>query len=628
MILPSLARGPSIAGATDPPRGPSIAGATDPPRGPSTRLDGGAGPAAPFLLQVGARPAALVTPNLSEAGALLGSDPPRRRARGALTPRSRWSAPAARRCSSREAMVGGGESIDWLATRSSVARIALPRRSGGEVHGTWLRAREAQLAGRLAPAAPRRKRPADAEIHRSCAVGAADARRRPRARSPSSAPGSASSTCRAARAEVRRRRHAARGVLRRFEARGRGDRVGLRDRCRHVVAVHALRPTAPARMPAMPVPVPVGPWPVSSPGAIRVGVRVAVSSLRRLQRRRTPSAARSSRSPRRSPKGSLQGLLVASSSRPGPPVSDAAAPKGAALCRRHREPGRRSARRRQLTSCRSRRRSRRRARASVHGESALVYLAIEIGGGELPASPPTPIRCQVSTSWARARDAEPAPIAHAFARAARRRGSHLPHPDPARRRARRSRWQEFFESDVVAVGLRGDLDGDRRARDRQSKPSSRHELAPPWRSRFADRLEELARRSPRRWSRPAPPARAGIGLRDVRRSRRRPVGRRLPHRSRLRRPPRRCAPRHRDVARHRRARRRRDRVHEVDRPFRHRTDRALRSRYDVPHSRRASEAATTPSPRRASSRRAAIPSTFGSAAKATSSRSKTTPARR
>jgi hypothetical protein len=96
------------------------------------------------------------------------------------------------------------------------------------------------------------------------------------------------------------------------------------------------------------------------------------------------------------------------------------------------------------------------ARALVKGDAALVYLTIEIGGGELRVKAdvyPVP-----GTVWARARDPEPAPSLHAFARApldAEVRTYLTPIPLVAAHvdRARN------FEGDVVALAC-GDFHGD------------------------------------------------------------------------------------------------------------------------------------------------------------------------
>jgi hydroxymethylpyrimidine/phosphomethylpyrimidine kinase len=114
-----------------------------PTRGAS-RLDGGAGPRA--LLDL-ARRAALVTPNLEEAGLLLGSGPP--------APEDAADAAAALvSAGCAAALVKGGhgrgaEAVDWLATPTGVVRIAMPRRRGPEVHGTGC-ALASLIAGRLA----------------------------------------------------------------------------------------------------------------------------------------------------------------------------------------------------------------------------------------------------------------------------------------------------------------------------------------------------------------------------------------------------------------------------------------------------------------------------------------------
>jgi hypothetical protein len=138
----------------------------------------------------------------------------------------------------------------------------------------------------------------------------------------------------------------------------------------------------------------------------------------------------------------------------GPPTSDTPAPKGAqlALAIANQVAGRRGAGAHVLPQPGSIGA----ARASVHGESALVYLSIEIAGGELRVTADAyPVPANV---WARARDAEPGPIAHAFARApldAEVRAFLTPIPLVAAHVDR----AKNFESDVVALAC-GDLDGD------------------------------------------------------------------------------------------------------------------------------------------------------------------------
>jgi hydroxymethylpyrimidine/phosphomethylpyrimidine kinase len=90
--------------------------------------------------------AALVTPNLAEAAALLGVPVSAREARDA--------AAALVSAGARAALVkgghgGGAEAVDWLAVRGRVVRIARPRRRGPEVHGTGC-ALASLIAGRLA----------------------------------------------------------------------------------------------------------------------------------------------------------------------------------------------------------------------------------------------------------------------------------------------------------------------------------------------------------------------------------------------------------------------------------------------------------------------------------------------
>jgi hypothetical protein len=96
------------------------------------------------------------------------------------------------------------------------------------------------------------------------------------------------------------------------------------------------------------------------------------------------------------------------------------------------------------------------ARAAAHGEAALVHLAVEIANGKLRVTAdvyPVP-----KSVWAKIRDPEPGPIAHAFAEApidAEVRSFLAPIPLVA---AHVDRGRNF-EGDVVALAC-GDLDHD------------------------------------------------------------------------------------------------------------------------------------------------------------------------
>jgi len=96
------------------------------------------------------------------------------------------------------------------------------------------------------------------------------------------------------------------------------------------------------------------------------------------------------------------------------------------------------------------------ARSSAHGEARLVYVSASIEAGKLRvAADVFPIP---RTVWARIRDPEPGPLAHAFAEApidAEVRAYLVPIPLVAANVVR----ARNFESDVVALAC-GDLDGD------------------------------------------------------------------------------------------------------------------------------------------------------------------------
>jgi len=96
------------------------------------------------------------------------------------------------------------------------------------------------------------------------------------------------------------------------------------------------------------------------------------------------------------------------------------------------------------------------ARAAARGESALVHLKIEVAGGKLRVSADVyPVPRNV---WARIRNAEPGPVAHAFAEASldAEVRSYLAPVPLVTGRIERGR---NFESDVVALAC-GDVDQD------------------------------------------------------------------------------------------------------------------------------------------------------------------------
>jgi hydroxymethylpyrimidine/phosphomethylpyrimidine kinase len=140
---------------------PRVPAVVDPVMIPSRRAGPGAtlhGRAVAPLRALAAA-ATLVTPNLAEAAALLGEPVTERDARDA--------AAALVAAGARAALVKGGhgsgpESVDWLATRGEVVRIALPRRRTPPLHGTGCTL-ASLVAGRLA-ARPRGGAPGAREI--------------------------------------------------------------------------------------------------------------------------------------------------------------------------------------------------------------------------------------------------------------------------------------------------------------------------------------------------------------------------------------------------------------------------------------------------------------------------------
>jgi hydroxymethylpyrimidine/phosphomethylpyrimidine kinase len=140
---------------------PRLPAVVDPVMIPSRRAGAGAalhgravGP-----LRALAAAATLVTPNLAEASALLGAPVSEREARDA--------AAALVAAGARAALVKGGhgagpESVDWLAMRGQIVRIARPRRRTPPLHGTGCTL-ASLIAGRLA-ARPRGGSPGAAEI--------------------------------------------------------------------------------------------------------------------------------------------------------------------------------------------------------------------------------------------------------------------------------------------------------------------------------------------------------------------------------------------------------------------------------------------------------------------------------
>ena len=163
-----------------------------------------------------------------------------------------------------------------------------------------------------------------------------------------------------------------------------------------------------------------------------------------------PAIARIAESLARDLEGAAARALVVAS----PPVADTPAPRGAQLAaalaaqlagrrgkgtRAHAEPAPLAA-----------------ARELARAESALVYLTVEIAGGQLKVSAdvyPVP-----GTVWSRLRDPSPGPRAHAFAQSpldAEIRGYLAPIPLTSASVER----GKNFESDVVALAC-GDLDDD------------------------------------------------------------------------------------------------------------------------------------------------------------------------
>jgi hydroxymethylpyrimidine/phosphomethylpyrimidine kinase len=120
-----------------------------PSRGEGARLDGAGAGSIPALQRL-ARVATLVTPNLAEAGALLG-------ATITTEAEARDAAVALVEAGSHAALVKGGhgkgaEAVDWLvvgAQTKRVVRIARPRRKTPPLHGTGCTL-ASLIAGRLA----------------------------------------------------------------------------------------------------------------------------------------------------------------------------------------------------------------------------------------------------------------------------------------------------------------------------------------------------------------------------------------------------------------------------------------------------------------------------------------------
>ncbi|MEP7124475.1 MAG: hydroxymethylpyrimidine/phosphomethylpyrimidine kinase [Byssovorax sp.] len=133
---------------------PAIAAIVDPVMLPSRSAEKGArldGPGSLRAMQQLARAATLVTPNLAEAGALLGGATIRTDAE------ARDAAVALVEAGARAALVKGGhgagaEAVDWLivgAQTKRIVRIAGPRRATPPLHGTGCTL-ASLIAGRLA----------------------------------------------------------------------------------------------------------------------------------------------------------------------------------------------------------------------------------------------------------------------------------------------------------------------------------------------------------------------------------------------------------------------------------------------------------------------------------------------
>jgi hydroxymethylpyrimidine/phosphomethylpyrimidine kinase len=156
VVAALIAAHPRIPAIVDPVMIPSRRRA----RSTQARLDGGV-----TALRALARKATLVTPNLAEAGALLG-------ARVASLEEARAAAVALVEAGAFAALVkgghgGGDEAVDWLAIQGravKVVRIARPRRKTPPLHGTGCTL-ASLIAGRLAALASGRARlPSDVEL--------------------------------------------------------------------------------------------------------------------------------------------------------------------------------------------------------------------------------------------------------------------------------------------------------------------------------------------------------------------------------------------------------------------------------------------------------------------------------
>jgi hydroxymethylpyrimidine/phosphomethylpyrimidine kinase len=128
---------------------PGVPSVVDPVMIPSRRAAAGATLHGPGVepLRALARAATLVTPNLAEAGALLGREI-------ATDDDARDAAADLVEAGARAALVKGGhgagaEAVDWLAVRGRVVRIARRRRMTPPLHGTGC-ALASLIAGRLA----------------------------------------------------------------------------------------------------------------------------------------------------------------------------------------------------------------------------------------------------------------------------------------------------------------------------------------------------------------------------------------------------------------------------------------------------------------------------------------------
>ncbi len=349
--------------------------------GEGARLDGAGSIAA---LQRLARVATLVTPNLAEAGALLG-------ATITTEAQARDAAVALVEAGSHAALVKGGhgkgaEAVDWLvvgAQTKRLVRIARPRRKTPPLHGTGCTL-ASLIAGRLA--ARRRGAPARDERAR---------RRRPLGARPPR------------RGDPRSAHHGPRAARPRAEAVG-ASPPPARARA-PVFRLCSARAFSLARGGDRSRSLPLGRG--AEPG--RVGV---ARDTGRLGRGHPSSSARRARGDRPGFDGDRARSRRRAGARPRRRLAAGERRRRAARGRARRRPRRadRRASRERIARARRAALARRRAPAADH-DGALVQLGVEIAAGKLRVT--ADVYPMPRSVWSKIRDPEPGPIAHAFAEA-------------------------------------------------------------------------------------------------------------------------------------------------------------------------------------------------------------------